>query len=86
VRIDLGVTQIRMTQQILHRADVTAPFQQFCCKSVPERLAACWFANSGGFNRMTHNPLNGRNMPVMMGHIAKIVGTERGRRKKPLPL
>lgn len=50
VSVDLGCSEVCMTQQILHSSDIVSLFQQLCCKGVPEGVTARPLANPGSIS------------------------------------
>ena len=74
-----------MAKQVLHRADVIAPFQQFRGERMPECVATGALADTCLLYGITNRSLNRRYVAVVPGNMAEIIGAERRRREKPLP-
>lgn len=77
VGVYLRSTQIRVTEQFLNSANVTALSKQFRCKGMPKGVAAGTFADTGFLNSVAHGLLYGRDVQVMPRNVSLIIRAER---------
>ncbi len=57
MRLDLGGGHILMTQQFLHRADISAGFHKVRREAVPQRMRTDWFDDVGSLGCRMDGPL-----------------------------
>lgn len=65
MRVDLGSSNVLVSELLLHRADVHPPLQEVCREGVTERVAACRFVDAGPANCIPDGLLHRALIDVM---------------------